>query len=192
MPGIIPSWDAQGVLPPFDPDGPVSPTRSPYPVPLIDVVLRYATSPERHRILDGFLQFREALNAMGLRQGFQWLDGSFLENIELIENRPPRDIDLVTFYHLPQGVTQRDLLNQNRVLFDPTQTKTQYHVDAYFVQLNAPQPEPLVRSTAYWYSVWSHRRDNLWKGYLQVDLNPADNTAANANLKATAVLGVTP
>ncbi|MDA1231040.1 MAG: hypothetical protein O2856_09720 [Planctomycetota bacterium] len=30
--------------------------------------------------------------------GFQWLDGSFLEDIELGDGRPPRDLDVVTVY----------------------------------------------------------------------------------------------
>jgi hypothetical protein len=32
-----------------------------------------------------------------LNQGFQWLDGSFAEQIELLEGRPPKDIDVVSF-----------------------------------------------------------------------------------------------
>jgi hypothetical protein len=183
--GTIPNWNARGVLPPFDPVSPTSsPGRSPYEVSLTDMVLRYATSPERCGILDGYMRFREALNTVGLQQGFQWLDGSFLEYIELIENRPPRDIDVVTFYHLPSGMTQRELQLVSPTLFIPTEAKNQYHVDAYFVQLNASHPEPLVKLTTYWYSVWSHRRDELWKGYLQVDLAPTDNAAARANLTA--------
>lgn len=35
-------------------------------------------------MLDGLLRKRAALHAAGLIQGFQWLDGSFLEHVENI------------------------------------------------------------------------------------------------------------
>ena len=53
-------------------------------------------------ILDGFLRFRELLTQAGFVSGFQWVDGSFLENVEMLENRPPNDLDVVTFY-IPPG-----------------------------------------------------------------------------------------
>lgn len=31
----------------------------------------------------------------------------------------------------------------------------------------------LIRKATYWYSMWSHRRNQAWKGYLEVDLDPA-------------------
>jgi hypothetical protein len=191
-PVAIPYWSAQGVLPPRNAVNPTSYDRSPYDVALTDVVLRYATTPERRTILDGFLGFREALDNAGIRQGFQWLDGSFLENIDRIESRPPRDVDVVTLYHLSQGMTQQDLLNAHPALFDQAQTKAAYHVDAYFVQINNFQAEPLIEETIYWYSLWSHRCNDLWKGYLQVDLAPTDNAAARANLTAMIPQGGSP
>ena len=188
----IPHWNLQGVLPPRNSAAPTSFDRSPYKVALTDVVLRYATSPQRCTILDGFLRFREAVSRAGLEQGFQWLDGSFLEDIETTEQRPPRDIDVVTLYHLPQGVTQQGLFSAHPDLFDPVQAKANYHVDAYFLQINVPEPEPLIGMSLYWYSLWSHRRNDVWKGYLQVDLAPADNAATWANLAAMRSQGGTP
>ena len=35
---------------------------------------------------------------IGIGSGFQWLDGSFLENVEMTEKRDPGDLDLVTFF----------------------------------------------------------------------------------------------
>jgi hypothetical protein len=183
----IPDWNAQGLLPPINPAAPTSFDRSPYQISLTDFVLRYATSPERSAIIDGFLKFRAALHAVSLVQGFQWVDGSFLEHIELIEKRSPRDVDVVTFYHLCSGQTQQNLLTANPQLFFPQNTKQVYQVDAYFVQLNQPSPEPLVRQSAYWYSLWSHRRNDLWKGYLQVDLAPGEDLIAQTSLDAKQV-----
>ena len=48
--------------------------------------------------------------------------------------------------------------------------------------LNGDEPEPLVRQSTYWYSLWSHRRNGQWKGFLQIDLSPADDLIAEANL----------
>jgi hypothetical protein len=124
------------------------------------------------------------LHQVGLDNGFQWVDGSFLENIELIQRRDPGDIDMVTFYHLPDGQTQESLALAHRDLFYPRQSKERFHVDGYFVHLLPTTPETLIQKATYWYSLWSHRRDSLWKGYLQVDLAPEDDTAAKASLDA--------
>jgi len=178
----IPSWTASGVLPPINPVSPASTDRSPYEVSLTDLILHFNTTAERQSILMGFLDYRRALHELGLEHGFQWLDGSFLEHVEATESRAPRDIDVVTFFHLPAGQTQLSLLAQNRPLFVPQETKARYHVDAYFVQLDGGAPEPLVSSATYWYSMWSHRRSGDWKGYLRIDLSSNDEQAARANL----------
>ncbi len=114
----IPDWNAQGVIPPIDVSAPTSLTRSPYLVTLTDFVLKFATSPERKKILDGFLRFRAALHGLGLTSGFQWVDGSFLENVELLATLPPKDIDVVTYFALPTDVTEADLLARSAELFN--------------------------------------------------------------------------
>ena len=182
----IPAWNAQGAIPPINAANPTSIDRSPYNVSLTDVVLRFGTTPERCLVMDGLLRYRAALHAAGLTQGFQWLDGSFLEHIEMLESRAPNDIDVVTFYRLASGQSQRDMQMRNPGLF-PTnraaqqQLKVAYHVDAYLVSL-AIAPERLVERSTYWYSLWSHRRNQLWKGYVQVDLAPAEDVAAGIAL----------
>ena len=180
----IPNWSASGVLPPISPAAPASTDRSPYEASLTDLILHFNTSAERQTILTGLLDFRAALHGLGLVQGFQWLDGSFLENVEVTESRAPRDIDVVNFFRLPNGQTQSSLLQMNQSLFIPQETKARYHVDAYFVQLDAAAPEPLVGSATYWYGMWSHRRSGEWKGFLRIDLSPGDDQAARANLIA--------
>lgn len=178
----IPNWNSQGVLPPINPATPTSSDRSPYPVSLTDLVLRFGTSLNRQTILAGFLEFRSALHTAGIVQGFQWIDGSFLENIEMIENRSPGDIDVVTFFHLFDGQTQEGLVRVKPRLFNSVHTRADYHIDAYFVQLNSSAPEPLVGQSAYWCSLWSHRRNGQWKGYLQLNLSSMDDHVARANL----------
>ncbi len=178
----IPDWNAQGLLPPISELAPTSYERSPYRVSLVDLILRLATTPKRTSILEGFLSFRSALHNVGLIRGFQWVDGSFMENIELIEERDPGDIDVVTFYHSPVGKTQQELIEQHQHLFDSGNTKEDYCVDAYYKELDGDNPEVLVWQASYWYSLWSHRRTRQWKGFLQIDLSPAEDEVAKANL----------
>lgn len=93
----IPNWNEIGVIPPMDMEHPTSAYRSPYKTDILKFVERYATSPQRIEILLGFIKFRKEINKTGLTDGFQWIDGSFIEDVELIEKRPPNDIDVVTF-----------------------------------------------------------------------------------------------
>lgn len=179
----IPDWNPQGVLPPIDSVDPTSEERSPYAVSLTDLVVHFGTTKERQTILQGLLGFRAALHAAGLDNGFQWVDGSFLEDIEKIENRAPADMDVVTFFYLPPGQTQRSFASAHTDLFDHEDTKTRFHVDAYFVPLDDNTPAHLVERSAYWYSLWSHRRNGQWKGYLQIDLLPTDDATASAELR---------
>ena len=179
----IPAWNSAGVLPPIRPNAPgSSPDRSPYVVDLAVLFDRFTTSPERMAILDGLLRFRADLHAAGITSGFQWLDGSFLEQVEALEGRPPRDMDVVTFLALPQGLDQRSLVQQHGTLFDQKHVKATYAMDAYFAVLGQPTDHWQVKNIAYWYSLWSHRRDGLWKGFVQVDLDPSQDGDARAIL----------
>lgn len=188
----IPDWNAQGLIPPIDVNDPASLARSPYQVSLTDLVLKFATSPERKKILDGLLRFRAALHGLGLTSGFQWVDGSFLENVELLATRPPNDIDVVTYFAPPTDVSEADLLARNAALFDQIQVKATYSVDSYFQGLDGDRIS-LVRMTAYWYSMWSHRRNEAWKGFLEISLDPRDDAdAAKLLLTDTATGGATP
>lgn len=170
----IPSWNAQGLIPPINETDPAGVERSPYAVSLLELIMNYSTSPERTKILQGLLKFRSHLHQLGLRQGFQWLDGSFLENIEALQQRPPRDIDVVTFL-LAEPETEPDL---EQPVFYQDWAKSEYSVDSYFVEAFALPPEQLVSWSTYWYSMWSHRRNQAWKGYLQIDLDPREDAAA--------------
>ena len=179
----IPVWNSAGVLPPIRPSAPgSSPDRSPYVVDLAVLFDRFATSPERMAILDGLLRFRADLHAAGITSGFQGLDGSFLEQVEALEGRAPRDMDVVTFLDLPQGLDQRSLAQRQGVLFDQKHVKATYAMDAYFAVLGQPTDQWQVKNIAYWYSLWSHRRDGLWKGFVQVDLDPSQDSDARAIL----------
>lgn len=189
---MIPEWNMAGVLPPIYPGGEgASPNRSPYKTDLYQIVDRLAFSQERINILQGFLLFRAELNRLGIETGFQWIDGSFLEKVEDLESRSPNDIDVVTFFELPGGETQKSLWEKKPELFESSKTKSEFSVDAYFHILGKPTDELEIRKISYWHSLWSHRRDlNTWKGFIQVKLSQTDDKIAKDLLDSIQRSGV--
>lgn len=182
----LPKWNVAGVVPPVRPGSdPTGLDRSPYRVTLDELVNTFATSADRSLILQGLLNYRMALYALGISNGIQWIDGSFVEDTETLESRPPNDIDVVSYVSLPTGQTQQTLFPQLKPLQDRNHTKATYKVDAFvFV---APQIN--MRNICYWYSLYSHRRDGLWKGFAEVELNPSDDNAAQASLTQVVTAG---
>ena len=90
-------WTADGLLPGNDPAGGVSEKRSPYVIALPNFVSRFGHSGKRRELLDGFLRYRALLKQAGLDVGFQWVNGSFVEDVERVRGRPPADVDVVSF-----------------------------------------------------------------------------------------------
>jgi hypothetical protein len=179
----FPAWNNAGILPPIKHGEPGnSPYRSPYNVDLIAFIDVFSLSPCRVEILDGFLRYREALQKTGLASGFQWLDGSFLEDIETLENRPPRDMDVITFYYLPQGESKKSLYARAPDLFDNRYLKGTYNIDGYYIQLGGSFDVNNIKLISYWYSMWAHRRDGLWKGFAQIDLSQSTEIDAKTVL----------
>lgn len=177
---MIPAFNISGVLPPFLGANPTQRVEmSPYEVSIAEVVRRYASSNERVKILIGLLEFRAALRAVGIVEGFQWLDGSFVEHIEETRGRAPADVDIVTFARRPTASTDewKRLVNNHSNLFQPRETKKQYCCDAYFVDLDK-KPFLIVDDTRYWFGLFSHQRvTSLWKGMLSVSLQSDDDAA---------------
>jgi hypothetical protein len=184
----IPSFTIDGVLPPYvGPNGPggAAEDMSPYVATAFEVVTTLASSPERRDILRGWLNHRADLRAIGFERGFQWLDGSF------VEDKQPRDLDVVSFLYRPQIIqTPQQLLmvmRANGALFVRNLVKAQYRLDAFPIDLDG-SPEALVSSARYFLGLFSHRRgDDLWKGMLQVRMEDAADDAA-----ALASLGIAP
>jgi len=103
--------------------------------------------------------------------GAAWrLNGSFLEDIEAQEGRAPGDTDVVTFVSYPaSSVDLAAMLAPKKELLRRAHVKSTYHVDHIVIPLGAP-PSVLVDQGRYWYVLFSHRRDRLWKGTLVVKL----------------------
>lgn len=171
----IPDFE-NGILPPFLGAG--SGVTGRYLATPVEMVGRFGGTEDRRRLLTGLLDYRAELRGAGLVSGFQWVDGSFVEEVEQMEGRAPRDIDVVTFFRLPVGETQETLAAAFPALFRPAEMKRLHAVDAHFVPMDPSKMEEVVASSAYWESLWSHRRGGQRKGYLLVDLSGEEDQAA--------------
>ncbi len=88
----------------------------------------------------------------------------------------------MTFYELAPGETQASVLARNPGLFDHDQLTTRFSIDAYNQHLGSPSQD-LVWWSAYWYGVWSHQRSTfVWKGFVEVDLDPSRDANARGIL----------
>ena len=170
----IPPWNSSGVVPPIYPGYPGnSPFRAPFQVSLLDFIQRFSNTQRRQKILKGLLEYRNNLHHAGLSKGFQWINGSFVENVEANKNRNPNDIDVVTFFELPPGETEVTLNTKSPHLFDNKQIKQQFLTDSYCFPLGNDKPiSYFIKLSHYWYSMWAHQRDSFaWKGFLEIDLS---------------------
>ena len=175
----MPDWNIEGLIPSIAPGQPGhSSHRSPYKIGIVEFVSRFAINEKRCRLIDGLIRYRSELHRLGVTEGFQWIDGSFLEHIETRENREPNDIDVVTFFNLHEEADRRAL----HQLFDDSYTKASYFIDAYPFVLSYPMGEEDVKMIAYWYSMWSHTREGIWKGFVQIDLSEREDELARETL----------
>jgi hypothetical protein len=175
----IPNMNAAFVLPPFLGNEPNAlDDMSPYQVNLEDVVGRFGTTRARRELLRGLLSYRQGLRAIGIIDGWQWLNGSFVEDVEVSRGRAPNDLDLVTFAHVPGNRASKELLALNNWdLFGRSEAKARFKCDPYFIDLDK-QPEVLVEDTRYVFGLFSHQRGtSRWKGMLRVNLQMTDVAA---------------
>ena len=170
-------WNPQGHISLIYVSEPTDSKRSPYKISLLEFYKRFSTSDDRRKILDGFVAYRQKLHSLGFIEGFQWVDGSFLELIEKKENRSPRDIDVVTFIEdYPTDIQEKLAYIQAEFpnLIQPL-SKQLFMCDAYIVMIPELTPKDLIASTAYWYGLWSHTREMHWKGFVEINLDPAED-----------------
>ena len=166
---MIPPWTGAGLLPPFvGASSAEIKGVSPYGANLLEVAQRFGTTPARSALLFGLLAWRTALSGIGLT-GVQWLNGSFLEDIERTENRDPQDIDVVTFVVRPPGVVDgtawKSFVAANANLFTPPLVKQHYGCDAYLVDV-AYGPGTLLKQATYWYGLFhASASDTSVEGY---------------------------
>lgn len=174
----IPDFAPHGALPPFISGHPTDPTaRSPYPISMQELVARFCTSEDRAKLLKGLNHYRKHLFSGGFVSGHQWIDGSFVENVEILRRRSPSDIDVVTLYNRPIRFQNDQELwiieyetNIRHKYFDTRRMKPTYKCDTYDIDLDTG-PRSLIRNTTYWFGLFSDMRgSSLKKGILEVPL----------------------
>ncbi len=168
-------FDHNYVTPPHIGDPTDQSQTSPYASNTLEFINHFATSKERIEILKGLLSFRQKLNELGIIEGFQWLDGSFTENVEVRLGRAPRDLDIVTFYNLSiLNEDQVEEINENFTdFFDFEESKLNYKLDHYPVNYYV-NPLLTIQATTYWVQLFSHNRSGVWKGIIKIELNTPD------------------
>lgn len=177
---MIPPFNISGVLPPFVGTGPeVRAGTSPYSSSMVEMAKRFSTSQPRIALLKGLIGLRAKLRAIGV-DGYQWIDGSFMEDVEKTRGQPPKDIDVVTLLVRPSACkTPADLVSlvtSNPDVFDRVQAKQSYGCDVSYVDL-AVGPA-VISQVIYWYGLFSHQRSTfLWKGMVVVPLMSDDAAA---------------
>jgi hypothetical protein len=166
----IPSFDHNHVIPPHLGDPSIRGDISPFECTTLELCEKFSTSQERVSILKKFLDFRKRIGSCGIKKGFQWLDGSFLENIEVSEGRSPRDLDVVTFYG---EVSLSDQFIASKIFpefFSPKLARDNFLVDHYAIDYSH-NPHVTIDHTRYWSQLFSHKRNGIWKGMLKIPLN---------------------
>ena len=179
---LIPKFNHEGLLPPF---GGLDPTRpapsSPYSIDIPSLIDRFAFSKKRIEILRGFLKLRNELNLLGFR-GHQWLDGSFVEAKDA-----PNDIDVVTFYFVPDPINLTlEQAEQHKIQSPSSKTLL---CDSYLIYTGPIPAMPpmerqasLLKTITYWHNLFSHTRSSTWKGILEIALDPTEDIAAHSDL----------
>jgi hypothetical protein len=189
----VPDFDARGFLPPFLGPDATTPERSPYEAGMVDLLGKMGTTGPRRVLLKGLLEYRELLGRLGYTEGLQFVDGSFVENIEIRKSRPPSDIDVFSFLVRPGQYRSDPALwastgfsEWSKEVVDRTINKQRFGLDTYAVAADGLSPLQIINQTVYWYSLFSHKRvTHDWKGFLQIPLNASDDAAARAALVGT-------
>ena len=122
--------------------------------------------------------------------GVQFIDGSFVENVENREGRDPNDIDVFSFVARPHRYRTNAALWATRgfgewttEIADRNRNKTRFGLDAYAIAIDQAPALGLIDETIYWYSLFAHKRiTHDWKGFVRIQLNPADDAAAKTAL----------
>lgn len=170
---MIPPFDHNNVLPPYQGSSPAKDgALSPYRCTILEFCQRFATSDKRISILKDFVAFRLKCHEVGIRDGFQWIDGSFIEDIMARESREPNDIDVVSFVF---GFSANPYLiaNVKRKLpefLDPVLSKAHYQVDHYPLEADA-SPKITIEMVKYWNQLFGHNRKGVWKGMVEIPLH---------------------
>jgi len=180
----IPKLNGNGVLPPHDGDPTNQAGGSPYPATTLELCQAFGKSAERRAILKGFLDLRAALRQLQLVNGFQWVDGHFLED-DRQKKKAPDHIQVVTFCHPSPLFDDPQYADLANTVKNRKKTRQQFRVDHMPVLLTWP-PELVIDHTRHWCGLLSHQRETgVWKGLLKIDLDTiSEDNAALQHLQS--------
>lgn len=176
---MIPPFDHNHVIPPHRGNPTDHYEISPYECDIMEFCRHFATSKERIEILKGFVNFRLEMIRHGITNGFQWIDGSFTENVEAKESRAPHDVDVVTFFKGIDQLQAKSIFSVFPEFFKTNLSKPKYQVDHYPIPYDW-NPDMTVDITKYWYQLFSHNRQGVWKGMLKIPLYPTSENDTQA------------
>lgn len=151
--------------------------RSPYKFSLLDFYKTFSSTKERKELVKGLALYRQKLYRLNLKNGIQWIDGSFVENIEKIQNRPPNDIDVFTFLFENEQTINNIKIGYSMEFYNLVgiEAKNNFGIDGYIFPCSEVSLEELIFTTCYWYGMWSHTREHDWKGFIQINLDCEDD-----------------
>jgi hypothetical protein len=186
----FPGFDARGFLPAFEGQDGTTYDRSPYAATMTEIVSAMGTSTIRRGLLRGLLDYRDLLGRLGYVAGLQFVDGSFVEDIEVREGRAPADIDIFSFLERPINYQRDSALwasagfpEWENEVANRNLNKQRFGLDTYAIAVDEHGPLGVIMGTIYWYSLFSHKRvTHEWKGFLRVRLDPSDDALARAAL----------
>ncbi|ESY03578.1 hypothetical protein X753_21290 [Mesorhizobium sp. LNJC399B00] len=175
-------------MPPFvGVDATTTASRSPYFAHITEVVQNFGTSVERRALLSNLISYRTLLAGEGYVSGLQFVDGSFVEDIESVAKRPPSDIDVFSILNLPAKYLGAgpDILAEGEAFWrdrvaNREHNKANLKLDTYALLVEQTALGDMLQQVMYWYSLFSHQRDTFaWKGFLAIVIDPgADKEAA--------------
>lgn len=184
----LPPFDMRGLLPPVNGGDDTNFDRSPYFCTMTELCSALGTTDHRRALLRNLIGYRALIASDDFVDGVQFVNGSFVEDIEVIEGRQPNDIDVFSILMPPakyagpsalwvsQGISFWNDEIMNRVA-----NRARFSVDCYAMLLNVGDLGSFLRQSLYWYSLFSHKRTNHdWKGFAAVPLNASDDQAALA------------
>ena len=138
------------------------------------------------------IAYRTLLAEDGYISGVQFIDGSFVENVEALSSRDPGDIDVFSILSVPTKYSTDAAAWQAKgfpfwqaEVVDRDRNKDRFKLDTYAVLLEELQAQPVnfISQIIYWYSLFSHQRDTFaWKGFAGLALDPIDDQTALANM----------
>jgi hypothetical protein len=127
---------------------------------------------------------RARLSDLQIVDGFQWVDGHFLEAYEKRTRKPPENIRVVTFCIPSPMVTDPNYARLAEPLKKGRATRAAFHVDHSLIPLNWPAQD-IIEATRFQSAILSHSDNGVWKGYVRINLNtPDEDMAASEYLAA--------